>query len=830
MPLLLIILACLPARVAAQDPIVLQLKWHHQFQFAGYYAAIAQGYYRDAGLDVRLREAGPGTDVVDEVVSGRAHYGVGSSDLLLDRQRGQPVVVLATPFQHSPLVLLARAEIDNVHDLVGRRLMLEYHSEELIAYLQHEGVALGLLHRQPHTLSADALIRGEVDAMSAYNTDETYTLQQSGVPYQTFTPRSAGIDFYGDNLFTSESELRDHGARVRAFREASLKGWRYAMLHPEEVVAWILTQYPATNNPALDRNKLLFEAKQMQPLIRADLVEMGYMYPGRWQHIAQTYMDLGLLTAMPDLDSFLYSQQEERAHQQQLMIYQGIAIGLLVTAFLLILLMIFLRLNRRLREESKARHQLSQEIADNERHFRFITENSADVIWTMDIQSGRFTYLSPSVQHLRGFTVEEVLAQTGEELMTAESADRIARQMKESLATWAAGDHINTKRVTLVDQPHKDGRLIHTEVVTTLHADKDGNPVSVLGVTRDISDRKASEEMMRQLAFYDPLTHLPNRRLLQDRLQHSLQQADGKPLALLFIDLDHFKPVNDQHGHEAGDWLLATVAKRMLHCVREGDTVARIGGDEFMVLLPEITGEAGAIAIAEAIHQSLNQTFAMTDALHFHISSCIGVALYPQHGTTQKQLMNHGDQAMYQAKEAGRNRIQLFTPQMAGGITREAANQMQLGWKQSHDCGHPQIDDDHRQLFALANQLLNGVLTMEEDTDQFHQNFEALLALAASHFNNEEAILAKLEYAELDTHRQEHQKLLHRADSLYQAARTGELTSLTLLEFVLQDLVLGHMVKQDRRYFPLLQASMQEEALLSPDGPLTSPPPGLVKH
>ncbi|MGX9079615.1 hypothetical protein ACWTQY_27490, partial [Klebsiella pneumoniae] len=145
---------------------------------------------------------------------------------------------------------------------------------------------------------------------------------------------------------------------------------------------------------------------QMQPLIRADLVEMGYMYPGRWQHIAQTYMDLGLLTAMPDLDSFLYSQQEERAHQQQLMIYQGIAIGLLVTAFLLILLMIFLRLNRRLREESKARHQLSQEIADNERHFRFITENSADVIWTMDIQSGRFTYLSPSVQHLRGFTVE----------------------------------------------------------------------------------------------------------------------------------------------------------------------------------------------------------------------------------------------------------------------------------------------------------------------------------------------------------------------------------------------------------------------------------------
>src|SRR5690606_1031942 len=123
--------------------------------------------------------------------------------------------------------------------------------------------------------------------------------------------------------------------------------------------------------------------------------------------------------------------------------------------------------------------------------------------------------------------------------------------------------------------------------------------------------------------FYDPLTHLPNRRLLQDRLQHSLQQADGKPLALLFIDLDHFKPVNDQHGHEAGDWLLATVANRMLHCVREGDTVARIGGDEFMVLLPEITGEAGAIAIAEALHQSLNQTFAMTDALHFHISSCI---------------------------------------------------------------------------------------------------------------------------------------------------------------------------------------------------------------
>ena len=242
---------------------------------------------------MRLLEAAPGTDPLQTVLSGQAQYGVGTSSLLLARAAGQPVVVLAVVFQHSPLVLVARQDLaapgtQGIHDLVGKRVMIEPQSDELIAYLKQEGIQPERLIDIPHTFAPHDLIVGRVDAMSAYVTNELYYLDTSGLSYQVYTPRSAGIDFYGDNLFTTEQELREHPHRVRAFREASLRGWHYAMEHPEEIVDLIIAKY-SQHHP---RAFYLFEAERMKPLLRTDLIEVGYMTRGRWQHIAATYADL----------------------------------------------------------------------------------------------------------------------------------------------------------------------------------------------------------------------------------------------------------------------------------------------------------------------------------------------------------------------------------------------------------------------------------------------------------------------------------------------------------------------------------------------------------
>jgi diguanylate cyclase (GGDEF)-like protein len=180
----------------------------------------------------------------------------------------------------------------------------------------------------------------------------------------------------------------------------------------------------------------------------------------------------------------------------------------------------------------------------------------------------------------------------------------------------------------------------------------------------DITLRKAAEEEIKHLAFHDSLTQLPNRRLLNDRLHQAVVQAkrDQTRLALMFIDLDKFKPVNDDFGHQAGDELLQAVARRLLACVRESDTVARLGGDEFVVLLPVIDVARDAITVGEKIQKALIQPFTLSKGQTVSISLSAGIAIYPEHGRDENELTKRADAAMYQAKTTGRDRFVMFSP------------------------------------------------------------------------------------------------------------------------------------------------------------------------
>ena len=181
----------------------------------------------------------------------------------------------------------------------------------------------------------------------------------------------------------------------------------------------------------------------------------------------------------------------------------------------------------------------------------------------------------------------------------------------------------------------------------------------------DITVRVQIQEQVRALAFYDPLTQLPNRRLMQDRLAKEMARSRRLKglLALLFIDLDNFKPINDEMGHAVGDTLLSLAAQRIQDCLRGSDTAARLGGDEFVVLLPDLPAVDAAMVVAEKIRLELARPFITGEGLSLSISASIGVALYPDHGLTEKDLMHLGDEAMYLAKKAGRNAVVLYSPQ-----------------------------------------------------------------------------------------------------------------------------------------------------------------------
>lgn len=333
----------------------------------------------------------------------------------------------------------------------------------------------------------------------------------------------------------------------------------------------------------------------------------------------------------------------------------------------------FYRSHRRLAKALAVMEQEHQSIKIKEARHRLLADNATDVFWMMDLD-GRFTYVSPSVYKLRGYTSEEVMQQNIEEALTAESIPIALKALGESIAAMLQGLPFIEFRGEL-EQPCKDGSTVWTELTTSGMKNTDGAFIGILGVTRNITERKKVEEQVRQLAFYDPLTHLPNRRLLHDRFAQLLSLSKWRSVygAVMFLDLDRFKALNDTHGHAAGDLLLIEAANRIKNCVRESDTVSRFGGDEFVVLISELMESrvesiTQAKRIAEDIRSALAQVYRLSIPhenqanmlIEHHCSASIGMALFGKDESSQEDILKWADQTMYEAKQAGRNQIRLY--------------------------------------------------------------------------------------------------------------------------------------------------------------------------
>lgn len=368
------------ANEAPLTPVSLQLLWYHQFQYAGYYAAKAQGYFQEAGLDVEIRDGGyhsPGraVDPVREVVSGQAEFGVSRSDLLLHRARGEPVMVVANIMQRSPLVFLTleRFGFSRLEEVGDRPISVtlpgvdERISAETLATFLAAGVDLESLNNAAPSWNLQDLYAGRTQLVPAYSTDGLYAVRRHGEVPVIIRPADYGIDFYGDLLFTRQALVEQHPERVAAFREAVVKGWAYAFKNIHETVDLILETYPGRHGD-IDRALLLHEAEQVRELMQPALIEIGYSNTERWKSIGDQYQAMGMIDGYK-LEGFLFQPAPPTLATLLLTLWRWLLPFMGVVIVVAGLAGYLLLTNRRLKAEIQRRREAEaalQQLADRD--------------------------------------------------------------------------------------------------------------------------------------------------------------------------------------------------------------------------------------------------------------------------------------------------------------------------------------------------------------------------------------------------------------------------------------------------------------------------------
>lgn len=300
--------------------------------------------------------------------------------------------------------------------------------------------------------------------------------------------------------------------------------------------------------------------------------------------------------------------------------------------------------------ESATIHDLTerQRLEHRRNWLALMVESSADAIIGKAL-NGSILSWNTAAERLYGYTAAEVVGRSIGLLLPEDRSGEI-KQLMEKVIQGGTIENYETTHVS------KDGRRLGVSLTISPVKDRAGLVIGVSTIARDITERKRADERIRYLALHDTLTGLPNRNLFRERVNNAIARARSNRhlMAVLFIDLDRFKDINDSLGHNVGDRLLQVAANRLKRCLREGDGVARLGGDEFVVDLPVLANREEAMTIAQKILDVLRTPF-MIDQYALHISASIGISLFPNDGMDMDVLMHAADSAMYRAKKNGRD-------------------------------------------------------------------------------------------------------------------------------------------------------------------------------
>jgi diguanylate cyclase (GGDEF)-like protein/PAS domain S-box-containing protein len=300
------------------------------------------------------------------------------------------------------------------------------------------------------------------------------------------------------------------------------------------------------------------------------------------------------------------------------------------------------------------RKQAEEALRQSEEKYRTILESIEEGYCEVDL-AGNFTFFNDSMSRIFGYPKEELMGMNNRQYTDRENAKKLFQAFSQ---VYRTGEPHRGYEYEII---RKDGTKRYVETSVSLRKDASGHPTGFRGIARDITERKRAEEELAYRATHDLLTGLPNRMLFKDRFNMAIVQAQQthKKLAVIFLDLDRFKEVNDTLGHDAGDELLYAVGNRLIDLVRKTDTVARMGGDEFLLLLPNIVRAEDAINITRIVLDVLGQPFFLVGH-EVSISTSIGVAIYPDDGLDIDTLVNRADKAMYEAKQRGHHTYSYF--------------------------------------------------------------------------------------------------------------------------------------------------------------------------
>ena len=727
------------------EPVTLQLQWKDQFQFAGFYAAKEKGFYADAGLDVHFKPFKSGIDIVEEVLQGRADYGLAYAGIIGRHLKGDPILFLANFFKQSPLVLVTQPEILLPSDLVGKRVMAANDSmtlATLLMMLKKFGVAPEDFSVVPPSFSVDDFLAHKIDAAAVFLSNETYQLTQKGVHYNILNPATYGIPSYDLNLFTTQRERKEHPGRVAAFRDASIKGWAYALSHKDEIIRLIMRKY---NTQHKSYDALRFEAEQLEDMILPSIHSLGSIDPQQVKRIAETMMETGLLekNTSLDLSTFIYKTppkqlkltQEETTHLMRTpsitycadpdwMPFSSIVNGRhrgidadmisyfaqkLNHDFRLIPTTNWIETLQKGREHNCSVLSMIMETPRRKRYFNFtkpfisipiVMATTVDKAFTTDFS----TLKKRPIGMVKGYAIREFLDYRYPDFNFVDVPN-----VKEGLKMVAEGRLYgfidNFIVLSYQIQQHYVGSLkisanIKGQTAAFGFAVRKDDPLllSILNKTIDTLDEDTKTHIVNRwtktvyqdrtpdygilwrvlfgfaiillpilyhyrkirhynkkllyLSTHDALSGLYNRRYIDSKIREQKE-----PFALVLIDIDNFKEINDTFGHSRGDEVIRQIATLLQNATPERRYISRWGGEEFLILCN--SDDIGFIARqAERIRAMIEHTDFGIDRA---VTASFGVARYTPEEIQDTTYIQKVDHALYRAKREGKNRVVVYT-------------------------------------------------------------------------------------------------------------------------------------------------------------------------
>ena len=557
-----------------------QLKWHHQFQFAGFYAAKELGYYRDANLNVTINAR-------DQVLSGNAQFGVADTTLVMHRLKGLPVVALLASYKYSPLILVTRKSdnIINPIQLKNKRIMYQRNSDDsaILALFDKFNIKATDITHVDMLNPVQALENNQIDAYSGYITNQPFLHSEQGFKTNIINPANYGIDFIGDLTYTSEAYLATNYQQVIDFRRATIKGWQYALKNPEQVIDWIIHIYHSNK----DKAQLLQEATASLSLFDPDLTKFGEIDPERLNHAVQLYKKLNKASKNSKLDGFnINSRLADK------LAYWQVILLVLIVVLAVITMMFFIR-----KQVAVLAHQVyglfSKSVLVEATHQYLIEQN---ILSYRTDKDDCFVFVSPAFCSKLGYSREELIGKARRMLyhpkFTSVNLVKITKSLEQWLP-WSGEVMYQSKEGDCYWHRSQFDPIVKNDYLLGYSA-----------IEYDISEKKHLE----QSSIIDAITGLFNRFRIEQLIHYERIRSirTHYPFSILILELNGLGILVEKEGQQVLDDFLLAMANIVNNEIRISDTAGRWSHDQILVVCPETSLE-GVDILANKILKTIGK-------------------------------------------------------------------------------------------------------------------------------------------------------------------------------------------------------------------------------